>query len=341
MRKRADARYRTCSEFIEALEKACTGAKNWKPMPRGGSLNAPTLAEAPAVTMPAARRPVRSGGTTTVERSHKRRSGFLPFLAAILMAAALLALIGWQAGPWQNPIRPKPRTTMRRSSPKPPFSRLPAVPSSARPVSDSKPSPLGAPPPDSKLADDAAGKSAPPEDIPKPITQTASPETSTEAAAGTAVARAGSPATQRAAPGGPQPVQLVTSPGGATATLDGRSDEACTTPCQLSAAAGRHMVSFTLTGYQIEHREVDIGAGPLEMPAVILRPQGGVLLLSSNPPGAAILVNGKAVTEVTPARLALTPGAYKITVEKNGQTTTVPVEIKNGDTRLLKVTLGQ
>jgi serine/threonine-protein kinase len=136
-------------------------------------------------------------------------------------------------------------------------------------------------------------------------------------------------------------VQLVTSPGGATATLDGRSDEACNTPCQLSAAPGRHTVAFTLPGYQIEHREVDIGAGPLEMPAVILHPQGGVLMLTSNPPGAAILVNGKALTELTPARLTLTPGSYRITVEKNGQASTIPVEIKNGDTRLLKVTLGQ
>ena len=64
-------------------------------------------------------------------------------------------------------------------------------------------------------------------------------------------------------------------------------------------------------------------------------------MLSSSPPGAAILVNGKTVTEVTPARLSLAPGTYKITVEKNGLSSENTVEIKNGDTRLLKVTLGQ
>src|SRR3984957_8597643 len=99
--KKADARYRTCSEFIDALEKACAATKDWKSMPRGGSLNAPTIAEGaqPAVTtLPPGRRPVRSGGTATVDRGPKRKSGFLPFLAAILMAAALLALSGWHAG---------------------------------------------------------------------------------------------------------------------------------------------------------------------------------------------------------------------------------------------------
>src|SRR5262249_24239790 len=99
------ARYKNCSEFIDSLEKSCAGAKNWKPMPRGGSLNAPTIAEAPApagaATLPPPRRPAR-GGTTTVERVQKRKSGFLPFLAAILMGAALWALMGWKAGPWSS-----------------------------------------------------------------------------------------------------------------------------------------------------------------------------------------------------------------------------------------------
>src|SRR5580700_4680389 len=110
--KRPDARYRTCSEFVEALEKACAATKNWKPLPRGGSLNAPTMADAArpaAVALPPARRPVRSGGetTATVDHGRKRKSGFLPFLLAILMAAALLALIGWQAGPWQGASQPQ------------------------------------------------------------------------------------------------------------------------------------------------------------------------------------------------------------------------------------------
>jgi serine/threonine protein kinase len=342
--KKPDARYRTCSEFIEALEKACAGAKNWKPMPRGGSLNAPTIAEgaSPGITMPAARRPARSGGTTTVERTEKRKTGFLPFLAAILMAAALLALIGWQAGPWQNTNPPQTArndaTEQPRAAPpvvNPPVANVPAAPPAGAPSNvppDIKPSPMPPAQAESKPGDDATAKLAPPEDVPRPVTQTASPEI---------VAKKTTPPATRAISAGPQPVRLVTSPGGATATLDGRSDQSCTTPCQLQTLPGLHNITLMLPGYQIEHREVNIGLSPYEMPAVILHSQAGVLMLSSSPPGAVILVNGKTVTEVTPAKLSLAPGTYKITVEKNGLSSENTVEIRNGDTRLLKVTLGQ
>src|ERR1035438_3329510 len=37
--KKPDARYRTCQEFIEALEKACNASKGWKLMPRGAMLS--------------------------------------------------------------------------------------------------------------------------------------------------------------------------------------------------------------------------------------------------------------------------------------------------------------
>jgi serine/threonine protein kinase len=342
--KKADARYRTCSEFIDALEKACASAKNWKPMPRGGSLNAATLAEAPSpvATIPAARRPVRSGGTTTVERVQTRKTGFLPFLAAILMAAALLALIGWQAGPWQNssPLKTarNDETQPPQAAPSPvnpPVANVPAAsPSGAasNAAPEIKPSPMPPTQAESKPPDEPASKMAPPEDVPKPPTQTASPEVA---------AKRTTPPAARPAPSGPQPIQLVTSPGGATAMLDGRSDQTCTTPCQLQASPGLHNISFYLPGYQLEHREVNVGAGPYEMPAVILHSQAGVLMLTSSPSGAAILVNGKAVSEVTPAKLSLAPGTYSITVEKNGLVSANTVEIKNGDTRLLKVTLGQ
>src|SRR5260370_34137780 len=40
--KKPDARYRNCQEFSEALEKACSGTKGWKALPRGGLLNATT-----------------------------------------------------------------------------------------------------------------------------------------------------------------------------------------------------------------------------------------------------------------------------------------------------------
>ncbi len=102
--KKADERYQTCQEFVEALEKACAATKNWKSMPRGGSLSEPTIADAGAprvIALPPAHQPVRSGGSHHDQRAEasSRRAGFVPFLLAILMAAALLMLIGWQAIP--------------------------------------------------------------------------------------------------------------------------------------------------------------------------------------------------------------------------------------------------
>jgi serine/threonine protein kinase len=346
--KRPDARYRTCTEFIEALENACSAVKNWKPLPRGGSLNEPTIAEGRkgTTTIPAARRPSRSGGTTTVERVQRRKSGFLPFLAAILMAAALLALIGWQSGTWQSSPKTAsqhdepaqqaksespagiPKTTAPQAS-SPPDTSATNAPAAA--AGETKPSPMP-PPLESKKPAEAAAKTAPPEDIPQPPVQTAAPEPTSKKPA-TTVARVDTATAQS--------LQLITSPAGATATLDGRPDLSCTTPCRIQAAPGRHTISFAMGGYQIEHRQVDVGSSPLDVPAVILRSQAGVLMLSSSPPGASILVNGNPVNEVTPARLTLVPGTYKITVAKDGQSSVSTVDIRNGDTRLLKVTLGQ
>lgn len=348
--KRPDGRYKTCSEFIEALDKACAGVKNWKPMPRGGSLNEPTIADAPAAatTIPAARRPARSGGTTTIERTEKRQSGFLPFLLAILMAAALLALIGWQAGPWKSngaqTAQNNDQSDQAKSQPSAasgtaaPAAQPTASSGPVNPPSD-KPSPLSGAPGDSHPHDDPADKSTP-EDMPKPpaVALAAEPNSKKEASANAPAHSSGTP---RASQPTAQSVMLVTSPGGATVTVDRHPDQTCKTPCELQVLPGRYSLAFTLPGYQIEHRDIDVGMAAFELPAVVLRSQGGVLMLSSSPPGATILVNGKTVTEVTPARLTLPPGDYTITVEKNGLRSENKIPIKNGDTRLLKVNLGQ
>jgi len=376
--KKPDARYRTCSEFIDALEKACASTKGWKSMPRGGSLNAPTMAEGaqPAVTLPPGRRPVRSGGTATVDRGQKRKSGFLPFLAAILMAAALLALIGWQAG--QSPATHTGETTQPKQPPTAATGDTQAGTQStaqsaaqstapgATGQSESKPSPMpsgesgstGAvtepKPPDETVAakqehspertppvqtppvQTPAQPPAQPEDVPKPVLR--QPVQIQKAAPEIPVRRQSAPPRIATAP---QPVMVITSPGGATATLDGHPDQACKTPCSLDAAPGHHTIAFTLPGYQIEHRDVTVGSEPMEQPAVILHAFNGVLMLSSTPTGASILVNGRPVPETTPAQLSLAPGTYKISVQKNGSQSVKTVEIHNGDTQVLKVTLGQ
>jgi len=349
--KKADSRYRTCSEFIDSLEKACASTKSWKPMPRGGSLNAPTVAEAaqPAATMPPGRRPVRSGGTATVDRGKKRKAGFLPFLAAILMAAALLALIGWQAG------QPTAHTSDATESKQPPAPAPTGNAPAPATQSENKPSAFGEsastgpteerkPPAETvaakqepPAAQTPAQPPAQPEDVPKPVQKQAVQNQPVPQAAAEIPAHK-QPAPPPHAPAGPQDVSVITSPSGATATLD--SHQSCTTPCKLTAAPGQHTIVFTLPGYQMQRRQVTVGSEPMELAeAVILHTQSGVLMVSSTPPGASILVNGNPVTETTNAQLTLAPGKYKVSVQKNGLQKSSEVEIRDGVMTVLKVTL--
>src|SRR5436190_8408057 len=67
--KKPDARFKNCQEFADSLEKACAATKGWKLMPRGGSLNEPTIADVPAaprseVTLPRGVKPKRLGDPT-------------------------------------------------------------------------------------------------------------------------------------------------------------------------------------------------------------------------------------------------------------------------------------
>jgi serine/threonine-protein kinase len=276
--KKPDARFPTCQEFAGALEKACAASKGWKTMPRGGSLNEPTMVDSakPAVTLPPARH----------ARVEQRTARFLPFLLAILVAAGLLALIGWQAAPWLA------NQTQTTKPPAPP--PVAPAPPAATPIpvpAEPKPSPM--PPPAATPAEKPPAKPAP------------------------AIAVT-------------QPVSIISSPAGATATLDGNPQTACKAPCSLEAARGRHTIAITMPGYQIEHRDVDVESSPVETLPVILRSLGGTLLLASVPAGAAVSVNGRPIPQLTPAEIPLSPGTYTIAIEKGGKQASATVEIRNG-----------
>ena len=308
--KKPENRYRTCREFVEALEKACEGSKGWQPMPRGGSGNAPTLADgaAPAIELPPARKPVRADSLAG-ETAVGRRSGFVTFLVAVLVAAVVLALIGWQYKAWTGSkgVGQSAEKTEEQAAAE---LAAKAVPPTANPE-DGKPSPV-------KAAED-----------------TAKAESKEPPAAD------GGTKTEVVPPLPAQPVQVITSPGGATAILDGQRSTACLTPCSLTAAPGRHTISVSMAGYQIERRDVEVGTGPLELAPMILRAPYGTLMLSTVPEGAAVTVNGKRIAQVTNTQLQLAPGSYRIGVEKDGREGSGTVEIHNDEIRTLRITLGQ
>ena len=320
--KKPEGRYRSCQEFTEALEKACAASRGWKAMARGGSLNEPTLVEAakPAVKLPPARNPRQEA--TTTERAAVRKSGFVPFLVAILIATGLLALIGWQAGPWllQQVNTPPPVVTQRKVE----APVTPQQPAAAQ-KTEEKPSPM--PPPEPQTAPVAGTPATARVEQPKQPEIQAAKQPVRRAPLQPAVTA--------------QTVTLTSSPPGATATLDSNPEMTCTTPCSLDAPPGRHALAITLPGYQVEHREVDIGTSAVELPPVVLRAPGGTLMLTSVPAGASITVNGRKRPEVTPAQITLEPGTYNITVEKDGKQNTQMVDVRNGKLNYLKIVLGQ
>ena len=70
-----------------------------------------------------------------------------------------------------------------------------------------------------------------------------------------------------------------------------------------------------------------------------MRREGGTLMLSSDPQGASVTVNGKPQDQVTPVQLNLPPGTYTIAVTKDGKTESKSVQVRNGTMQVLKMDL--
>jgi len=338
--KKPDARYGTCAEFVAALEAACAATPEWEAMARGGSLNAPTVVQEPGLpgprqgALPPPRRASRHETTTThAGRGPQQKSRFVPFLLAVLMAGGLLAIIGYEAKPWQyfnHSAGPKQDAAAdsqgggTERAPGEPPSPTPPVPAPQPAAAGSQTSPAT---PAASSAPPAVGMAVGPESKPSPM-----PPAGKSAPPPKREARA-EPSKHAPAPRAtaPQTVEVISSPVGALARIDGSVDTECTTPCSLGAAPGHHSIQITKPGYEMEIREVEVGAAPMELPAVVLRAVQGTLMLSSDPPGAAIQINGKAYAQPTPARITLPPGNYTITVAwKDGKAATRTVEIRNG-----------
>jgi serine/threonine-protein kinase len=320
--KKPDLRYRTCSEFVEALEKACAASPGWKSMMRGGSLELPTVADAPKPpVLPPPKHPRRAGASTaSVDAEPKKKSGFLPFLAAILVAAGLLALIGWQAAPWLA------QQTAQAPSTQPAPTPAPAA----------QTTPPAAPP----AAQTAAGEADKPSALAPaqaPVVEPAAPEPEPEAEKAAPAPRR-TPQPPRPAPAArTTPVSVASSPAGASVSVDGQ--HVCTSPCTVETPQGRHTFTLTLAGHQSESREVTVTGNPQELSLITLRAAAGTLMVTSSPTGAAVLINGKSSKYHTPAQISLAPGSYQITIEKDGRQASRRVDVRNGAINYLKITM--
>jgi serine/threonine-protein kinase len=326
--KKPGNRYRTCAEFVGSLETTCASTKGWTTMARGASLNMSTMAgigQKQAIPdPPAQKRPPR-------KEPERKGSKILPLAAAFLMVVGVFSLLTWQGGEGT----PETPSAAPSSAPKQeePVKKTP--PEEPKPAAKESPEPAGTKPA-VETPEPLAPKAAAKPDKPSPMRPL--DEGGTPAKVPAPVKAVVRPSTPRAA-GKAQDVSVSTYPSGANAVIDGGDGPSCVTPCTLQVPPGRHSLSLQLEGYQEERRDLHVGDEAQEEPLISLRKTAGVLMITTVPEGATITINNKVQSQKTPAQINLPPGSYTVMVDKDGRRAVDRVDIRNGNTNFLKITL--
>jgi hypothetical protein len=200
--------------------------------------------------------------------------------------AALILIIafGGAGAYYYRSLRPDPVAD------RPPNVAAVAPPSG--PIEEAKPSPM--PPPGEEPAE-------------------ANPEPETSSPPPRLAAGAGKQPSGR--PPGPAQVEITSRPAGARIHIDNGA-RTCESPCPLVLEAGRHSITALLDGYRRSFRTIDVP----EVTAVHfnLEPMAGTLVVRSTPPGASILLDGRAQPQKTPAVLNVPAGRHKLEVRMEG-----------------------
>lgn len=114
-------------------------------------------------------------------------------------------------------------------------------------------------------------------------------------------------------------IKFTSNPDGAKVEIDGWSEPNWVTPFTASnLAAGFHLVSFTKAGYLTQSRGVETAAGKSLQMSADLAPALSTIVVSSNPQGANIWLDGKDTGRVTPAQLTVDKGPHRVLVRKAG-----------------------
>ncbi len=114
-------------------------------------------------------------------------------------------------------------------------------------------------------------------------------------------------------------LKLVSQPDGAKVEIDGWSEPNWVTPFTAShLAAGNHTLVFTKAGYLPVTRTVESQTGKSVDVSTELPPAVSTLVVTSNPQGANVWVDGKDSGMTTPAQLTVEKGQHRVTVKKAG-----------------------
>lgn len=338
--KSAADRYPTAVEFVDALAEACNLNPNWRPLPRSGSQNLPTMGgaapvyHAPEVASTASSAPSFSNSApepvrtppppvpTRPLRAEDTESSN-PLLKSLLWMLVGIGLVGLVLYGAQRFLfnRNEPIATTDQSSSS---GDVPPAKSATPPQeqASSKPSPVG----ESRPTQQTTA-----EEPPKPPAATKPQTTHTEAArppdnTPTESERdqppparhevSSTPPSVPAKPGSEKTVQFLTDPSGAKVTIDDNAQLTCKAPCMLQISPGRHAMNAQLPGFRAYPRVFNV---PQDGDIFLqLTKAQGTLSVTSEPPGATIEINNEMQSKHTPALFNLPPGKYHVRVARSG-----------------------
>jgi serine/threonine protein kinase len=338
MSKTCEGRYSSCSEFIAALEVAFENKPDWAPLPPGTSQSIPTAASP------------TNAPQTGAHRAQPRVPPPAPPIQNTPVPGSMRQPI---ASPIPQPPPQAPPPVQTQFVPGPPPTRVkPVVEKKSRgsktvvaalfsmivigglifgllylmqrKKAESVPPPAQEPPPITKVEPQkpSALGGGEPQKSQSPVSQPAS-------TAPAALQPDRGPDLPAAAqrPAGDYVVRIKTEPAGAKVVFD--NNQSCTSPCTYELAPGRHTLSAVLAGYSSGVRIFEL---PRDSSVDIeLHKPGGTFMLSTNPPGATIFLDGQERSEKSPAVIKLAPGKYKLKVTKEGLLSKeAVVEIKDG-----------
>jgi serine/threonine-protein kinase len=336
--KKPEERYPSCSNFVGALEMACAESRGWKTLTAAGAASMPTIGvDQPAPTTTQALPPL-----STEEKAGRRPSLLMPFLMSTFVVLVVGGVIVWQAGMIPAGIIPpgllppglfaQNRETVQSPAADRDVRNRDQPPAPVQPSAQAQPPVAPDAQPASQPASQQTAEPTAPEPAPAPATGKPSPFVAPVKTQPTEIVKVPTPRNQD--------VWVTTNPPGAKATLDDNLAQSCQTPCMLHGPTGVHHLTISQAGYENESREVRIGDTAMDVPPISLRHLSGTLMLSTDPPGASVRINGKVIPEITPAQITLPPGPYTVTVEKGGRSQTQRIELRESPI-YLRIPLGQ
>jgi hypothetical protein len=117
----------------------------------------------------------------------------------------------------------------------------------------------------------------------------------------------------------PGQMAVDSTPQGAQVQVDGKTDASYVTPFSLgNLQPGQHSIIVSKAGYSTDTRSVEVTAGNRASLVVHLTQLMATLVVSSDPAGANVFVDGRDMGKVTPAQFSVDKGQHVVLVRKLG-----------------------